>query len=362
MKTIEIQAEHAGGRYPIYIGENLLQQTELLQQHIVGHQVLLVSNACVAPLYLAPIQQACAQYQCDEVILPDGEAFKNITYFQAILDTLINQHHHRDTTLIAVGGGVVGDMTGFAAACFQRGVNFIQIPTSLLAQVDSSIGGKTAINHPGGKNLIGAFHQPQAVIIDLNTLTSLPQREFNAGLAEIIKAALIQDANFFSWLEQNLVGILGKDREKLAYMIAQSCRIKRDIVAQDEKEHGVRALLNFGHTFGHAIENSLGYGVWLHGEAVAIGMRMAANLSKRMGLIDETAVTRINIVLDQADLPQVLPSQLNCDRLHAAMQGDKKILANRLRFILLEKIGSGIISDQVDTDTLFRLLQTYITD
>ena len=281
-KTITIDLGERS--YPIYIGENIASDGALFAKHIVSRQTLVVSNETVAALYLEPITKALRNYQCDVLLLPDGEQYKNLTVLNKIFDMLLEKKHQRSTTLLALGGGVICDMTGFAAACYQRGVAFIQIPTTLLAQVDASIGGKTAVNHSLGKNMIGAFHQPRCVIVDINTLQSLPDREYRAGVAEIIKAALICDAEFFVWLEQNSAKILAKDKVALVYAIARACEIKASIVAADETEtEGVRALLNLGHTFGHAIEQVFGYGQWLHGEAVAMGLVLAADLSVALG-------------------------------------------------------------------------------
>lgn len=356
-----ITATYSQGSYPIYIGANLLHDQALLQRHVRAQQVMIITNTTVAPLYLDSVLKAFANdYQCDHLILPDGEATKNLAQLSVIFDELVNQQHHRDTTLIALGGGVIGDITGFAAACYHRGVNFIQIPTTLLSQVDSSIGGKTAVNHAQGKNLIGAFHQPQAVIIDTDTLKTLPTRELHAGMAETIKAAIIKDADFFHWLQNHLEFILRHDPNILTTAITRACQIKCNIVALDEKEQGCRALLNFGHTFAHAIEQNLGYGVWLHGEAVGMGMLMAADLSVRIGRLTPKALTQIRDILTQTNLPLNLPSQIKCDTLLAAMEGDKKVLANQLRLILLETIGRAVVTQDVDRNTLTQLLRDYI--
>jgi len=363
VKAELIIANYPGGQYPIYIGTGLLDSAELFQQALPGTQVMVVTNETIAPLYLDKITRhfsRVSHIQCDQTILPDGEAYKTLQVWQAILDQLIRHHHHRDTTLIALGGGVIGDMTGFAAACFQRGVGFIQVPTTLLSQVDASIGGKTAINHPLGKNLIGAFYQPQAVVIDCDTLKSLPDREFRSGIAEIIKAALIRDASFFSELEQQLPKLLARDPDVLIRTITRACRIKCDIVAADEKEHDVRALLNLGHTFGHALEQNLGYVTWLHGEAVSVGMLMAAELSKRLGWIDGESLTRIHDILIQAGLPVRLPSSIECAKLLAAMKVDKKVLRDRLRLVLLTGIGHAVVTEEVDDTELVSLIDYFI--
>ena len=342
--------------YPIYIGSDLLENAGLWREHIHGTQVLLVSNEVVAPLYAEKIRRALAFVQCDTFLLPDGEAHKDFEHWYAILDALVENKHHRDTTLVALGGGVVGDMTGFAAACYQRGVDFIQAPTSLLAQVDASIGGKTAINHPDGKNLIGAFHQPNAVLIDIETLATLPDREYRSGLAEIIKAALISDVNFFDWIEQNISGLLERQHEVIMHAVTVSCQIKSYIVSQDEKEKGVRALLNLGHTFAHGIESILGYGTWLHGEAVACGLVLAAQLSCRRGSLSENEVSRLINLLQKASLPTVLPNEVKYDRLMQMMKMDKKVSNNQLSFILLEGIGKAIICQTVSEKELAGLL------
>lgn len=336
--------------YPIYIGSQLLTEN-LLRQHIRGHQAMIVSNETVASLYSSLVKQSLHDLPCDEILLPDGEQYKNLAQLQRIWDALANHAHHRDTTLIALGGGVIGDITGFAAACYQRGVDFIQIPTTLLAQVDASIGGKTAINHSKGKNLIGAFHQPRAVIIDIDTLKTLPQREYNAGIAEIIKAALICDAEFFTWLENNISALLQQNKEVTITAIKRACEIKRDIVMVDEKEiSGERALLNLGHTFAHAIETTLGYGEWLHGEAVAAGLVLAAQLSYQQGWIPQQDLLRIQQLLERIPLPTTLPKNISIDNFLSCMQMDKKVLAGKLRLILLSAIGKATLTDQLTWD------------
>lgn len=359
MEFITINATYPGGQYPIYIGTHLLENPALLQRHVHAKQVMVVTNETLAPLYLSRLEQAFQDYQYDQLIIPDGEQYKTLTQMSAILDALIAKKHHRDTTLIALGGGVVGDMTGFAAACYQRGVAFIQIPTTLLSQVDASIGGKTAVNHPAGKNLIGAFHQPSAVIIDIHTLNSLPAREFQAGIAEIIKAALIQDTHFFHWLEKNIELLLARDEKILCHAIARACEIKRDIVAQDEKEQNQRALLNLGHTFAHAIEQNLGYGRWLHGEAVGVGLILAANLSVATDRLSTSDAERIYKLIQKSNLPTELPNELKYDKLLSAMQGDKKVLANKLRFVLLSAIGRAEITQDITAAQIKTLFVQY---
>lgn len=345
------------GKYPIYIGKALFNNSDLLRQHIRGQQIMLITNETIAPLYLSLINNLLTDYQFDSLIIPDGERYKSLTQFSGILDELIKKRHHRDTTLIALGGGVVGDMTGFAAACFHRGVDFIQIPTTLLAQVDASIGGKTAINHAQGKNLIGAFHQPAAVFIDIDMLASLPDRHYHAGLAEIIKAALIRDADFFNYLERNIDGLMQRQSDILLSTIAKACTIKRDIVAIDEKERNIRALLNLGHTFGHAIEQNMNYRDCLHGEAVAIGMVLAATLSASLNWLTTQDVDRIIHLLQLANLPTKLPSNIQLEPLITAMYSDKKILDNRIHLILLQAIGKGIISKDIGENKIRELIE-----
>lgn len=341
--------------YPIFIGSGLLQQ-DRLQSYIKGSQVMLVSNTTVAPLYRDQVCKGLSQVEVDEVILPDGEAYKDLSHLNLIFDQLLARRHNRTTTLIALGGGVIGDMTGFAAACYQRGVNFIQIPTTLLSQVDSSVGGKTGVNHPAGKNMIGAFHQPMAVLADTAVLQTLPDTELSAGLAEVIKYGLIYDAVFFAWLEDNIDSLRRKDEPTLAYAIYRSCEIKAELVAQDERESGVRALLNLGHTFGHAIETHAGYGQWLHGEAVAAGTVMAADLSCRMGWISRADVDRIERLFKLAGLPVKPPQDMTPDRFCALMSVDKKVMDGRLRLVLLHAIGKAVVTDQFEQSALMQTL------
>ncbi|MEM6406144.1 MAG: 3-dehydroquinate synthase [Pseudomonadota bacterium] len=343
-------------RYPIQIGTDLLAHPDYFAPYLCSNRVLIVTNTTVAPLYLKQLQQALADYQVDELILPDGEQYKNLTTLNQIYDALLQQRHDRQTTLIALGGGVIGDMTGFAAASYQRGVHFIQVPTTLLAQVDSSVGGKTGINHALGKNMIGAFHQPQAVIADTSTLNTLPDRELSAGLAEVIKYGLINDPDFFVWLETNMTALCQRDPDALAYAIQRCCADKAAIVAADERETGTRALLNLGHTFGHAIETGMGYGTWLHGEAVAAGMVMAANLSHRLGWLSATDQARISALLATVGLPTAPPGLSPADfRQHVAV--DKKVQNGHLRLILLRGIGQAVISSDFSTQALDDTLQ-----
>ncbi len=345
--------------YPIYFGDNIITDGDLLRRHVTARQVMIVTNNIVAPYYLSTIKNAFAHYQCDEVILPDGESHKNLSEWKLIVDALAENGHHRDTTLIALGGGVVGDITGFAAACYQRGVNYFHIPTTLLAQVDASIGGKTAVNHPLGKNLIGAFHQPAAVLIDVHTLKTLPEREFKAGIAEIVKAALIRNPALFQRIEQHLDQILDRDPSALLQAIQRACEIKCSIVVADEKEtRGERALLNLGHTFGHAIEHTLGYGKWLHGEAVSVGLVLAAQLSASLGWLSSTDVNRIQQLLSRIPLPTRLPNDIDLNALNKAMQMDKKVSEDRLRFVLLKSIGHAVLTDAVSDEMVQSLWKT----
>ncbi|WP_341646095.1 3-dehydroquinate synthase [Thauera sp. SDU_THAU2] len=330
--------------YPIHIGRGLLDRAELILPHLKTKRVAIVTNDVVGPLYLGRLQAAleAAGVRVAAVVLPDGEAHKDWPTLNRIFDMLLQERCERSTTLVALGGGVVGDMGGFAAACYQRGMPFIQIPTTLLAQVDSSVGGKTAINHPLGKNMVGAFYQPKLVLADIDTLTTLPARELSAGLAEVIKYGLIRDPAFLDWLEQNLERLMAREPEALAHAIEVSCRNKAEVVAADETEQGERALLNLGHTFGHAIETGLGYGEWLHGEAVAAGTMMAAELSRRLGWLDEAAVARIAALFERAALP-VRGPELGAERYLELMAHDKKVEAGKLRLVLLRALGKGVI-------------------
>jgi len=338
--------------YPITIGKGLLGQGELLTRHIAGSRAAVVSNETVAPLYLDALRSSLSDFNPVEIILPDGEAYKTLAVLERIYTALLEARCDRQTTLIALGGGVIGDMAGFAAATYQRGVPFIQIPTTLLSQVDSSVGGKTGVNHPLGKNMIGAFYQPRAVIIDTDTLNTLPDRELSAGLAEVIKYGLIRDTGFLVWLETNMDKLLARDPEVLAQAIQVSCRCKADIVAADECEAGVRAILNLGHTFGHAIETGVGYGRWLHGEAIAAGMVMAADLSRRLGWLAEADVDRTRRLLAMARLPVAPPSTLSTERLLELMSVDKKVLDGKLRLVLLKGLGHAVVTGDVPPDAL----------
>jgi 3-dehydroquinate synthase len=330
--------------YPIHIGQALLGEAALLAPHIGGRQVLVVSNETVAPLYLDAVLGMLTEHSVATVILPDGEQYKTLDTLDAIYTALLKHRFNRGCTLLALGGGVVGDITGFAAASYQRGVSFIQLPTTLLAQVDSSVGGKTGVNHPLGKNMIGAFHQPRCVLIDTNTLDTLDDRQLAAGLAEVIKYGLIHDAGFFAWLEANIEALKARDKAALAHAIRCSCAIKAEIVAADEREGGRRALLNLGHTFGHAIETGTGYGNWLHGEAVAAGMVMAADLSARHGWLEQADVERTTALLRRAGLPVVPPPEISERQFLDLMAVDKKAVDSGLRLILLKGIGTAVVS------------------
>lgn len=350
METLNVSL---GARsYPIYIGSGILRNAELLTRHIQGKSAMVVSNETVAPLYLDKVIPHLAQLKTGTATLPDGEVYKNLTELNQIYTQLLQEHCDRKTTLIALGGGVVGDMTGFAAATYQRGVNFIQIPTTLLAQVDSSVGGKTGVNHALGKNMIGAFHQPQCVIIDTDTLDTLADSELAAGIAEIIKYGIIIDSDFFEWLEANMAALLNRDQDALIYAIKRSCEIKAAVVAADELEKGQRALLNLGHTFGHAIETATGYGNWLHGEAVATGMILAADMSARLGWLPAEAVERTRRLIESAGLPVSPPASMSVDEFLGLMAVDKKVLDGQLRLVLVEDIGKSIVTADFATETL----------
>ena len=338
--------------YPIIIGDGLLDGGYDIAAHVAGSDCLIVTNETVAPLYLDKLKACLSDKTVHTVELRDGEAFKQLDSAAAVIDGLVDAGANRDTTVIALGGGVVGDIAGFAAASYMRGVAFIQVPTTLLAQVDSSVGGKTGVNHPGGKNLIGAFHQPGLVLIDTDTLSTLPDRELSAGLAEVIKHAAIADTTYFESLENDMQALLARDATALGAAIARSCEIKAAIVAEDEREHGKRALLNFGHTFGHAIENTVGYGEWLHGEAVGAGMVMASQLSD----IPDADRQRLRDLIASARLPTDATS-VDAGALQQAMQLDKKVLAKRLRFILLQALGAAFVTDEYDESRLRQVLE-----
>ena len=338
--------------YPIFIADHLLHDSRCFTPYIKGRQVAIVSNETIAPLYMQALEDLLKDYELIKIILPDGESYKNLETLNLIFDDLLQARHSRKTTLIALGGGVVGDMTGFAAACYQRGVDFIQVPTTLLSQVDSSVGGKTGVNHPLGKNMIGAFYQPNAVIIDTHTLSTLPDREFSAGMAEVIKYGLICDRPFYDWLNENIESLMARDGETLSYAIHRSCADKAKVVEQDEKESGIRAILNLGHTFGHAIETHMGYGEWLHGEAVAAGIVMAAGFSRRLGYISADEVELIACLLKKAGLPVNPPKDMNADDFLKHMAVDKKAVDGRIRLVLLESVGRAIVDDSFAADAL----------
>jgi len=355
MQTLQVALDNRS--YPIHIGRNLLNQANLILPHLKRKNVAIVTNTTVAPLYLEKLTKTLrdAGVTVIEIILPDGEAYKNAETLNLIYDALLKNRCERSTTLIALGGGVIGDLTGYAAATYLRGVPFIQIPTTLLSQVDSSVGGKTGINHPLGKNMIGAFYQPKLVLADIDTLKTLPPRELSAGLAEVIKYGLIRDADFFDWLEVNIDKLMSLDEAAISYAIYRSCENKAEVVAADEHETGERALLNLGHTFGHAIENAMGYGVWLHGEAVAAGTIMAADLSQRMGWLKIDEFTRILNLLTASNLPLKAP-KLGADRYLNLMASDKKVADGKIRLVLQQGIGKAVITSDYDAEKLNQTL------
>ncbi|MBR7059425.1 MAG: 3-dehydroquinate synthase [Neisseriaceae bacterium] len=347
--------------YPIYIGASLIQLLQRYSTQHIDNNCTIVTNETIAPLYLKSVTDVLksAGKNVYEIILPDGESYKNIETLQIIYDGLMQQRMERRSTLIALGGGVIGDMTGFAAATYQRGMPFVQIPTTLLSQVDSSVGGKTGINHPLGKNMIGAFYQPQAVFAGLDTLHTLPKREFSAGMAEVIKYALLGDIEFLQWIEQHIEPLMALDNDSLAYAVEKCCAMKADIVAADEKENGQRALLNLGHTFGHAIETQMGYGTWLHGEAVSAGMVVACHLSERMGFISSEDTLRVNNLLQKASLPNT-PPEFPFERWIEHMKHDKKVSAGKIRFVVLESLGHAIIKECSDIELLKDCLSAWL--
>ncbi|MDA8350393.1 MAG: 3-dehydroquinate synthase [Pseudomonadota bacterium] len=345
--------------YPILIGDGVLSDGALLARHVPARDLLVVSNTTVAPLYLDALERALSPRRVVATLLPDGESYKTLDTVARILDVLVANRFGRDCVVVALGGGVVGDMAGFAASVYQRGVAFVQVPTTLLAQVDSAVGGKTGVNHPGGKNLIGAFHQPTAVLADTATLATLPPRELRAGLAEVIKYGLIRDAQFFAWLEAQTEALLAGDRDALAHAILRSCQIKAEIVGRDEFEHGERALLNFGHTFGHAIEAASGYGRWLHGEAVAAGMVMAARMSCESGLIDAATLARISALIERMGLPTRVEG-VSAEAMLQGMRMDKKVLEGQIRLVLLRGIGEAFVTAEYDPQRLKRTLDAHL--
>jgi 3-dehydroquinate synthase len=340
--------------YPISIGAGLFNDSAYFSSLSPKRKVVVISNVTVAPLYADKVLAQIKQQGCETALLelPDGEQYKSLDVFNTIMSFLIEGNYSRDVVLVALGGGVIGDLVGFAAACYQRGVDFIQVPTTLLSQVDSSVGGKTAVNHPLGKNMIGAFYQPKSVLIDIDCLKTLPEREFAAGIAEVIKYGIIYDAAFFAWLEENLDKLYALDEEALTYAIARCCAIKAEVVNLDEKESGIRALLNLGHTFGHAIEAELGYGVWLHGEAVAAGTVMAARTAQLQGDLDEQQVERIEKLLLRAKLPVHTPESMSFDDFMRHMMRDKKVLAGQLRLVLPTTVGTAEVVADVPTERI----------
>lgn len=357
MKTIQVDLE--GRSYPIFIGDGIYNSELLLKDFIKSRQVLIVTNEVVAALYLEPLKKSLSDYQVACVVLPDGEQFKTLDSLNRIFEVLLAERFSRNSTLCALGGGVIGDMGGFAAACYQRGIPFIQIPTTLLAQVDSSVGGKTGVNHALGKNMIGAFYQPKCVLIDTGVLKTLDDRQLSAGLAEVIKYGLIRDPEFFEWLEAHMDALLARDERALAFAIERSCLNKAEVVNADEFESGVRATLNLGHTFGHAIETGMGYGTYLHGEAVSIGCCQAAYLSRLLGWLTDAEVTRIEAIFKKAQLPVIPPKELDTQRFIALMAVDKKNIDGDIRLILLKKIGEAALPVPVERRMLEKTLDSY---
>jgi 3-dehydroquinate synthase len=344
--------------YPILIGPRLLEDAQLLSTHIAARSLLIVTNETIAPLYLAKLQSALHGRRVATLVLPDGEQHKTLESFARILDALVAERMNRDAAAVALGGGVIGDMVGFAAACYQRGIDYVQVPTTLLAQVDSSVGGKTGVNHPRGKNMIGAFHQPRCVLVDTSTLQTLPSREYSAGLAEVVKYGFIRDAAFLQWIEANVERLLARDDAAVMHAVRRSCEIKADVVGQDEREHGLRAILNLGHTFGHAIETASGYGNWLHGEAVAAGMVMAADMSTRLGSLQPAERDRIVQVLIRLGLPVAAP-RIGAQRGRELMGMDKKVLGGRIRLVLLQGLGRAAVVDDYAEQALDATLQAH---
>ncbi len=358
MKTLYLDLGEKS--YPIYIGKGLLEQTAQLTKHIASKQVMIVTNTTVAKLYLDKVRDLLVDFTLAEVVLPDGEQYKTLDTINTIFTALLEARFERSCTLIALGGGVVGDMTGFAAASYQRGVNFIQIPTTLLSQVDSSVGGKTGVNHRLGKNMIGAFYQPKCVLIDVDTLDTLDDRQYSAGLAEVIKYALLGNADFLCYLQNKIDGLIDRDQDLITQIVYQSCFDKAEIVAQDELEAGKRALLNLGHTFGHAIENTLGYGVYLHGEAIAVGMLMAAKLSALEGFIGSHDVQQVKHLLQKANLPITINSKIRTQDFLNAMRVDKKTINGEIRLVLMQKLGQAFISNTYQTNNLKQIIKDFL--
>lgn len=356
MKTLEVALGERA--YPIHIGADILSRADLLAPHILGRQVMVITNETVGPLYLDRLRGALDGFEVHDCVLPDGESHKTLSTAEGLFESLLSIPCDRRVTVIALGGGVVGDMAGFVAGCYQRGVPFIQVPTTLLAQVDSSVGGKTAVNSRLGKNMIGLFYQPRCVIADTAVLSTLSTRELAAGAAEVIKTALIRDADFFAYLERHIEDLLSLDPEVVARSVTRCCEIKAAVVAEDERESGVRALLNLGHTFGHAIETGLGHGEWLHGEAVAAGLCMAADLSVRAGMIDEADRERVRSLVTRAGLPSRGPATLEAARLRSLMQVDKKVVDGAVRLVLLNAIGDAVVSADYDPAWLDATLES----
>ncbi len=357
MKTLNLDLQEKS--YPIYIGQDLLLEGDLLTKHISGKQIMIVTNTTVAPLYLQKVQNLLSSFELAQVILSDGEKYKTLDTLNCIFNALLEHRFDRSCTLIALGGGVVGDITGFAAASYQRGVNFIQIPTTLLSQVDSSVGGKTGVNHPLGKNMIGAFHQPKCVLIDINTLDTLDNQQYSAGMAEVIKYGLLGHLNFFNFLQENIKDLMDRDTSLMAEIIYQSCQHKANIVAQDELEVGKRTLLNLGHTFGHAIENTLGYGTFLHGEAISVGMLMTARLSQLEGHLSGNQVAQVQDLLEKANLPISIVGKISTFAFMKAMSVDKKVINGNIRLILLKELGRAFICDDYQNQLLNQVINEF---
>ena len=358
MKTIKVDLGERS--YPIYIGDSILSNKELFSQHITGKQILIVTNEKVAPLYLKNIEQNFVGSNYELCILPDGESHKTLDSFDRIITHLMEKKFNRTCTLIALGGGVIGDLTGFAASCYQRGVKFVQIPTTLLAQVDSSVGGKTAVNHPLGKNMIGAFYQPHVVFSDISVLDTLDDREFSAGLAEVIKYGLIRDEEFFCWLEKNIKSLIERNSQALEFAIERSCINKAEVVRMDEKETDYRAILNLGHTFGHAIETSLSYKKWLHGEAVGCGMLIASELSKKLGFLDQNQFNRIQSLLECVGLPKKIHKDVDYNQMFENMKVDKKSRDGILHLVLLKNIGEAFLTSDYSDEILKTTIKEFL--
>ena len=358
-KSKILNVELADKSYPIYIGSDLLSSKSLLSDHIQGKQVMVVTNTTIAPLYLEKLKDALSDFNVESVILPDGEEFKTLETLNKVFDALLKAKFDRSSTLVALGGGVVGDITGYAAASYQRGVNFIQVPTSLLSQVDSSVGGKTGVNHELGKNMIGAFYQPKAVIIDVDTLDTLSDQEYSAGMAEVIKYGLLGNADFFSMLETNIESIMARNKDLIIEIIFNSCKDKASIVALDEFERGKRALLNLGHTFGHGIENAFGYGNYLHGEAVSIGMVMAAKLSMDEGYLSNEDAIRVESILSKANLPISIKKSIGSETLIEAMSLDKKSIDGKIRLVLLKALGDSYLTDSYSKENFNKVINNF---